>query len=246
MAGYRSETRRLSLQIFDPMNGRRGNARVRSAAGETAGGNKEVYLQIPRGGSLIVTASRAPARETFDSYRANGESVPIAGPWMVRFTTGGPALPSARSIAQLTSWTTFGEDAAIFSGTATYTANFPRPSSGKGPWQLYLGQVRDSARIRLNGRDLGTLIGPTYQVVIDETRLSGSNVLEVSVTNLSANRIRDLDRRGVLWKKFYNVNFPARLPENRGPDGLFTAAGWDPIESGLLGPVTLTPLSAIR
>jgi hypothetical protein len=30
----------------------------------------------------------------------------------------------------------------------------------------------------------------------------------VSVTNLSANRIRDLDVRGVPWKKFYNVNFP--------------------------------------
>jgi len=62
------------------------------------------------------------------------------------------------------------------------------------------------------------------------------------VTNLSANRIRDLDRRGVPWKKFYNVNFPAKLPQNRGADGLFSAAGWEPLDSGLLGPVTLTPL----
>jgi hypothetical protein len=81
---------------------------------------------------------------------------------------------------------------------------------------------------------------------VGDASVSKTNVLEVSVTNLSANRVRDLDRRGVPWKKFYNVNFPARLPENRGPDGLFTAAGWDPVESGLLGPVTLTPLSAIR
>ncbi len=44
------------------------------------------------------------------------------------------------------------------------------------------------------------------------------------------------------WKTFYNVNFPSRLPENRGPDGLFTAARWEPLPSGLLGPVTLTPL----
>ena len=76
--------------------------------------------------------------------------------------------------------------------------------------------------------------------------MQAKNVLAVSVSNLAANRIRDLDRRGVAWKKFYNVNFPARLPENRGPDGLFTAAGWEPLDSGLLGPVTLTPLSAIR
>ena len=192
-----------------------------------------------------MAASAVPAPEPFDSYRAAGEAVPISGPWMVRFTKGGPTLPSARSIARLSSWTTFGEDAAIFSGTASYSATFPRPSS-KGPWQLDLGQVRESARVRLNGRDLATLIGPAFQAVVDDARLSSANVLEVSVTNLSANRIRDLDRRGVAWKKFYNVNFPARLSENRGPDGLFTAAGWDPLASGLLGPVTLTPLSAIR
>jgi hypothetical protein len=64
----------------------------------------------------------------------------------------------------------------------------------------------------------------------------------VDVTNRMANRIADLDRRGVAWKKYYNVNFPARLRENRGPDGLFTAAGWKPLESGLLGPVTLQPV----
>jgi hypothetical protein len=57
-----------------------------------------------------------------------------------------------------------------------------------------------------------------------------------------ANRIADLDRRRVPWKKFYNVNFPARQPENRGPDGLFSAASWDPLDSGLLGPVTLQPV----
>jgi hypothetical protein len=235
------ESTASSLQTFDPMTGRRGSARVRSAAV-----GREVYLQIPPGGSLIVAASPAPARETFDNYLADGESVPVAGPWMLRFTKGGPSLPSERSIAALSSWTTFGADAASFSGTATYTANFSRPSIGRGPWRLDLGQVRDSARVRLNGRDLGTLIGPPYHVIVGDASVSKTNVLEVSVTNLSANRVRDLDRRGVPWKKFYNVNFPARLPENRGPDGLFTAAGWDPVESGLLGPVTLTPLSAIR
>jgi len=46
----------------------------------------------------------------------------------------------------------------------------------------------------------------------------------------------------VEWKKFYNINMSARLPENRGADGLFTAAKWEPRPSGLLGPVTLTPL----
>ena len=205
-----------------------------------------MYLQIPAGGSLLLAAANAPAPERFESYRPAGQAVPLAGPWTLRFTKGGPTLPARRSIARLTSWTTFGEVAANFSGTASYTTTFARPSRGKGPWRLDLGQVRDSARVHLNGRELATLIGPPYQIVLDDAQVQAKNVLAVSVSNLAANRIRDLDRRGVAWKKFYNVNFPARLPENRGPDGLFTAAGWDPLDSGLLGPVTLTPLSAIR
>ncbi len=229
------------MHVFDPMSGRSGSARLRSTTD-----GRDVYLQIPRGGSLIVCAAVTPAPEVFHNYAVAGEPVPVAGPWTVRFTKGGPTLPASRSIARLLSWTSFGEDAANFSGTAVYTATFARPSSGNGPWRLDLGQVRDSARVQLNGRELTTLIGPSYQIVLDGPQVQATNVLAVSISNLAANRIRDLDRRGVAWKKFYNVNFPARLPENRGPDGLFTAAGWDPLESGLLGPVTLTPISAIR
>ena len=98
----------------------------------------------------------------------------------------------------------------------------------------------------MNGRTVATLIGPSYQLVIDSAQLRATNTLEVSVTNLSANRIRDLDVRSVNWKKFYNVNFPARLADNRGADGLFTAAKWEPLESGLLGPVTLAPLERVK
>ena len=57
-----------------------------------------------------------------------------------------------------------------------------------------------------------------------------------------ANRIADMDRRGVQWKIFYNTNVAARDSNNRGRDGYFSAANWTPRESGLLGPVTVTPL----
>ncbi len=149
-------------------------------------------------------------------------------------------------VDRLVSWTTFGQDAEVFSGTAAYTTTFAKPTAQSEQWQLDLGRVAETARVSLNGQNLATLIGPPYRVVLDGSQLRATNTLEVSVTNLSANRIRDLDVRGVPWKKFYNVNFPARLPENRGPDGLFSAARWEPLESGLLGPVTLTPLAVVR
>ena len=88
------------------------------------------------------------------------------------------------------------------------------------------------------------LIGPAFRLTLDQSDLAAANVLEIHVSNLMANRIAALDKAGVRWRKFYNVNFPARLPANRGPDGLFSAAAWEPLDSGLLGPVTLTPLES--
>jgi alpha-L-rhamnosidase len=235
------DSRTAPLIGFDAMDGRFGNLAVRAS-----GTGREVYLQIPVGGSLIVAESPAPASSSFQSYRAAGEPVTVRGPWTVRFVKGGPRLPPQRTVDRLVSWTTFGQDAEVFSGTASYVATFARPTSGGQQWQLDLGQVAESARVRLNGRDLATLIAPPYRVVVDSAQFNATNTVEVSVTNLSANRIRDLDLRGVPWKKFYNVNFPARLPENREADGLFSAAHWTPLESGLIGPVTLTPLIPVK
>jgi hypothetical protein len=233
------DVRTGDLTVFDPMHGRRGMARVR----RSPDGAFDAYLQLPPGESLVVAAGLAAALEPYATYRAAGSAIEVPGSWTVRFVKGGPRLPAARTIERLASWTGLGgDDVNWFSGTAEYTVTFPRPQGAADAWQLDLGRVHDSARVRLNGRDLGTLLGPTFL----PAQLTASNVLNVSVTNLTANRIADLDRRGVSWKKFYNVNVAARLAENRTPDGLFTAAGWEPLDSGLVGPVTLTPLTVDR
>jgi hypothetical protein len=164
----------------------------------------------------------------------------------VRFEEGGPERPGDVRTATLASWTAWGGEAVkAFSGTARYSISFPGPKARATAYALDLGAVHDSARVRLNGKDLATLIGPRFRLVIDGSSLAETNVLEVAVSNLMANRIASLDRQKVRWKKFYNVNFPARLPANRGPDGLFHADHWPPLPSGLLGPVTLTPLTAV-
>ena len=91
----------------------------------------------------------------------------------------------------------------------------------------------------LNGKRITTLIGPSYKVNIPASQLKEDNLLELKITNGMPNRIADLERRGVVWKKFYNTNFPSRLPQNRGADGIFTAAKWLPKEAGLFGPVVI-------
>lgn len=235
--------RASAIAAFDPISGRSGGARSRVAAG----GSREVYLQLPAGASLILVASSAVSPGEYPAYRPAGDAIDIGAPWRLEFVKGGPEMPPSRPLDRLISWTeSGGDEVKRFSGTGRYTARFARPAGAAGAWQIDLGRVHESARVRINGRDLGTIIAPPYRVTVNAAMLEANNVLEVSVTNLSANRIADLDRRGVVWKKFYNVNFPARFPQNRGADGLFSAAGWTPLESGLLGPVTLTPLDVIR
>jgi hypothetical protein len=107
-------------------------------------------------------------------------------------------------------------------------------------WALDLGDVRDSARVRLNGEDIITAWSVPFVVQLGSRVKPGRNVLELEVTNLAANRIRDMDRRGVPWKIMRDINI---VDINYRP---FDASNWPLTDSGLLGPVTIAPGSSIQ
>lgn len=246
------QTRAASVAIFDPLREEKGLAALRTPASfaerTNVYGKREVYLQLAPGASCILkTFDKTVQGEPFDYFQAKGAAQPLNGAWSVRFVEGGPELPAAIETRELGSWTNYGGEAVKkFSGTATYTIAFNKPGLVADGWLLDLGRVAESARVSLNGAALGTLIKAPYQIRIPKTLLKERNTLEIAVTNLMANRVIDMDRRGLPWKKFYNVNMPARKRENAGPDGLFNAARWTPLDSGLLGPVTLTPIETMR
>jgi hypothetical protein len=234
-----------SVAVYAAMHASSGMGRLREA-----GRGIEVYLQFPAGASRIVrTYDHEVSGAPWPYTELAGAPATLRGNWLLDFIDGGPTLPTQVRAAPLGSWTEMsGGDVKKFSGTARYSISFPRPvqSEGTTSWRLDLGVVHESARITFNGTVLGTFIGPWFRAEVPAQLFKDTNTLEVEVSNLMANRIADLDRRGVQWKKFYNTNFPARLAANRGPDGLFSAASWAPLPSGLLGPVTLTPLRAKR
>ena len=223
-----------SVAILDPMSGAAGMARSR-AAGQ---GTTEVFLRIEPGASLILRTFDAPVQGDAWRYREpTGRSEVVAGEWRVEFVEGGPELPQGYSARELASWTERGGEAESFAGTARYTVEFAGPGGG-GEWMLDLGRVAESARVRLNGEELGTLFARPFAVPVPTGVLrDGRNVLEVEVTNLSANRIRDLDRRGVEWRIFHDINF---VNIDYRP---FDASGWEVRESGLLGPVRLVEVT---
>jgi len=223
--------RAASVAIMDPGDGRIGLARLRTVDGRT-----QAWLQLEPGQSVILRVSAQPLVAPAWPYAsASGTFASLRGPWRVEFIDGGPARPVAFSSDSLVSWTGRGDaDADRFAGTARYSMRFDAPDAARRH-RLVLGRVAESARVRLNGRDLGVLFAPPFAVETGPLRAK-NNELEIEVTNLSANRVRDLDTRGVEWKNFYDINFVGIDYKN------FNAARWPVRASGLVGPVTLVPL----
>ncbi len=236
------QTSDQAVALFNPMTEATGMVATRIAAN----GTTEVYLQLLPGESAILQTAKTSTGNPMYAYRKPaGPPQPITGTWTINFVTGGPELPKPVQTTELGSWTKLAGDAVKkFSGTATYTITFPAPLGSSTDWLLDLGQVAESAQVTLNGKAMGTLIGPVYQVLIPRQAMTAMNTLTVTVSNGMANRIADMDRNHVPWKKFYNINMSARLKEDRDANGLFTAERWTPKDAGLLGPVTLTPVES--
>jgi hypothetical protein len=99
--------------------------------------------------------------------------------------------------------------------------------------------VREAARVRLNGKHVADAWSLPFTVRLGVLKARG-NVLEIDVTNLPANRIRDLDARKVDWKVLKEINLVSLKYKP------FDASAWDVAPSGLLGPVVLVPLTALE
>ncbi len=233
-----------SAVLFDPMNKQKGFADFKSGDA----GNSEVHLQLEPGQSMIVqTYQNGQSEATYPYIEEAGQNEPLEGTWSIEFIKGGPELPEPVEVDSLKPWTEFDGDAVEnFSGTASYSLSFNAPDSVSDGWVLNLGEVEQSARVALNGQDLGVLTGPVFKMYIDQELIEETNELEIEVANLMANRIAYLDREGISWKKFYNINMSAWEGQNRNENGIFDASEWEPRPSGLLGPVTLTPVNHLN
>ena len=218
--------------IMDPMREDRiGVAALRDAVD----GATESYLQLRPGESLVMKTQAEPAEGPPWRYEHAGTITAIDGPWDVAFVEGGPALPADTTMEKAASWTTLDDPAAkVFSGAATYSTTFEvADTASAADWVLGLGDVRESARVRVNGNDVATLFAIPFRVSIGDFVKTGTNTLDDEVTSPGDNRIADMDRRGVEWRIFYEINY---VNIKYKP---FDASSWPPMPSGLLGPVRL-------
>ena len=218
--------------ILDPrFEDRVGKARVKQR-----NGNSEIYLQLQPGESCLI--------KTFDDKELDGPAwayteptskpIELIGKWQVDFIDGAPNLPMSFTAEKLSSWTTR-RDTLVesFAGTGRYRLAFDMPDISAEDWMLDLGRVCESATIVLNGEEVGAIWSFPFNISVGKYLRKGENKLEISVTNLSANRLRDLDKRKMKWENFFFVNIFYEK---------FDASQWPLMDSGLLGPVTLLPV----
>ena len=221
-----------TVSLLNPLNDQQGLAALR---------DQSVYLQLAPGESLLLRTSPRPAPGAAWPYRQPaGTPVSLSGLWKITFLKGGPELPPALQTESLQSWTSLGgSEAQRFGGTARYRLEFTAPTTAADDWLLDLGDVRESARVLLNGQLITTAWSLPFRVRVGPFLQPGRNVLELDVTNLAANRIRDMDQRKLPWKIMRDANI---VNINYQP---FDASNWPLQPSGLIGPVTLTPLKSL-
>jgi len=214
-----------SYIFYNPMNGE-------ISVSEFKNGN--IHIQLEPEKCLFVRCAESNVHLPLYSYEnATSKPVQIRSLWRISFINGGPVYPGNVQTDELMSWTKMGDmETRRFAGTALYQTEFNWDKDSKHAI-LDLGNVKDCASVRLNEKDFEVLLGPTFKVKVDNL-VKGKNILQVEVTNVAANRIRDLDIQGIVWRKFYDINF---VNIDYEP---FDASGWEIRDAGLLGPVRLS------
>ena len=209
---------------FNPMNGDIKTASV-------IGG--KLYIDLKSGESRILqTSSEAAAEKIIEP--SDGEEIEIKGPWMLSFTEESPRVEGTFRLDTLQTWEGLSDAAAITMGTGVYTTTFKLSAKqAKKRWSINLGDVRESARVYLNGEFLGCAWAVPYILDCGNALKKGKNELRIEVTNLPANRIADLDRKGVEWRKFNEINVVDINYKKT------TYAHWTPMPSGLNSKVIL-------
>jgi hypothetical protein len=200
-----------------------------------------IYLNLPPGQSCFLeihpetVKTQLPIKAPVSPVQP--KTFELKNPWSFAFLAGKPRIEGVFAMPQVQSWHTLSDSAAYFSGKGRYTCNFDLP----GGWKvqktsfLYLDQLSDVASIRLNGRDLGTLWCLPFEQKIPIGLLKKHhNVLEIEVSNASANYLRLRDTRTPNWKNFYDINI---VDIRYRP---LDASRWPPMPAGLWGPVKVS------
>lgn len=214
---------------------------------KTEGGNTAVNIALDAYESaFIVFASENKWASTalHEAKRAQKPDL-LKGPWKVSFDPqwGGPAETTFEALAD---WTeNDNEGIKYYSGKATYQKTFNLTARRGSSLYLELGNVKNMARVTLNGRDLGVVWTAPWHVDITSAVKSKNNRLKIEVINLWPNRLIGDEKKP--YDSMINDQWPEWLlkgqPRSSGRYTFTTTQQYKAdsplLPSGLIGPVTI-------
>lgn len=215
---------------FAPAGLRGGEVAVRLRSGES-----RILIVCDRPGDTarsIAEKQEATKPGNPDRHRATIDL--SSAPWRLSFVEEAPRVGKTFHLDGLRSWEQLSDSARVTMGTGVYETTFKltgRQASAR--WEIDLGDVRESARVYINGRYLGCAWAVPFVLDCRDALKRGRNTLRIEVTNLPANRIADMDRRGVVWRKMKEINVVDINYKKT------TYAGWEPLPGGLNSTVKL-------
>jgi hypothetical protein len=195
-----------------------------------------LHIALRSGESRILTVSQVSQDSPIapSHHQSPQATLPINGPWTLSFIEEAPHVGRSFKLDKLQTWEALSDSAAVTMGTGVYTTTFTlTKQQAEQPWQIDLGDVRESARVYLNGQLIGCAWAVPFVLDCRNTLKKGKNTLRIEVTNLPANRISDYDRRGVKWRKMKEINVVDINYKKT------TYEGWAPVKSGLNSEVRL-------
>ena len=212
--------------LFNPMNGDITPATINDG---------KVHLTLRSGESIILQTSNTPSVPyAVEIPQPTGQTITLSGPWTLSFTEEAPKVSGTFRLEKAQTWETLSQEAAVTMGTGVYTTTLKlTKQQARQHWMIDLGDVRESARVYINGQFVGCAWAVPFVLDCRNTLKKGNNEIRIEVTNLPANRIAELDRQGVKWRKMEEINVVDINYKKT------TYAEWEPMKSGLNSEVKL-------
>ena len=216
---------------FNPLNGEIMPANI---SGDS------IAIRLRSGESMILQTYDEPLADNQNLTAQSQKSIiknqiVLDGPWKLSFTEEAPKVNQTFTLTKPQVWNTLDNDSAkVTMGTGVYTTHMKLSTKDlAGRWQIDLGDVRESARVYINGHFIGCAWCVPFVLDCKNALKAGDNEIRIEVTNLPANRIADYDRRGIKWRKMEEINV-VDINYKRT-----TYDAWESVPSGLNSEVRL-------
>jgi hypothetical protein len=209
-------------------------------------GQTNIPLKLAAYESAFIVFSKTHTGNASTLHESTERTVQtLDGQWQLNFDPqwGGP---KELTMDVLSDWSKSNiEGVKYYSGKATYHQTFAFSGDQNKQTFIALGEVKNMAKVKLNGKEVGTLWTAPWRLDISDCIKQGENTIEIEVINLWANRLIGDENKP--YDGIVDGKWPEWLLQGKPrTSGRFTFTSTRQyhaksplLPSGLIGPVTI-------